>query len=148
MRSKQTVRTSRNHKRGSLSERNGVWMTRLMAERGPAGRSYVVPRRFHRWQVSIPCRYSWDSRFEDGSIANLSFGGALIRHSAAAPIERETLSLRLEIDDREVLLPARVIHRRWEMEGEEMIGYMGIAFDDPIPALRQKLLPAFRRYAA
>ena len=58
-----------------------------MEKESPKGLEDRDRRRFHRWDVSIPCNVEWEDTIIRGQIANLSEGGASITQVNAVPSE-------------------------------------------------------------
>ena len=109
-----------------------------MAKESPKGLEDRDRRRFHRWDVSIPCNVEWEDTIIRGQIANLSYGGASITQVNAVPSEGARVLLTFHTRVGGVKLKnkrvARVIYVILEAMEELIIGSIGsfrVEFEEP-----------------
>ncbi len=114
-----------------------------MAKESPKGLEDWDRRRFHRWEVSIPCTVEWEDTIIRGQIANLSYGGALITQVDVIPPEGARVLLTFQARVGGVRLKsklvARVVYVNLEAMEELIIGSFGVEFEEPPGQVKAKL---------
>ncbi len=117
------------------------------AKESPKGLEDRDRRRFHRWEVCIPCNVEWEDTIIRGQIANLSYGGALITQVDALPSEgaRVLLTFQTRVGGGRLKnkLVARVVYVILEAMEELIsgsIGSFGVEFEEPPEQMKGKLL--------
>ncbi len=114
-----------------------------IAKENPKGLEDRDRRRFHRWEVSIPCNVEWEDTIIRGQIVNLSNGGALITQVNALPSEGARVLLTFQARVGGVRLVARVVHVMLEVMEELIIGSIGsfgVEFEEPPEQMKGKFL--------
>ncbi len=109
----------------------------------------IERRKFQRWKTSIPCTLEWQGSSTSGRIADLSWGGALIKQADALPAKGASVVISFEINQKEVqlngTLAARILRtvQQFSEEGEG-VAWLGMYFEEPEEQVRAKLTPIFR----
>ncbi len=93
-------------------------------------------REFHRWDCSVPCRFSIGGHTFEGCIVNLSFNGARVQAEGAVPAVDARVVATLNPDSEGVQISARVIYATEES--------YGLLFEASREELVRKLMPYFR----
>ncbi|MEJ2076502.1 MAG: PilZ domain-containing protein [Acidobacteriota bacterium] len=93
-------------------------------------------RRFHRWDCSVPCRFSIAGHTFEGCVVNLSFNGAQVEAQGASPAVDARFVATLNPGSEDVQIPARVIYSTDEA--------YGLLFEASREELVRKLMPFFR----
>ena len=117
-----------------------------MAKESPKGLEDRDRRRFHRWEVSIPCTVEWEDTIIRGQIANLSYGGALITQVNAVPSEGARVLLTFQtrvggvrLKNKLVARVVYVILEAMEKSSIGSIGLFGVEFEEPPEQVKGKL---------
>ncbi len=116
-----------------------------IAKESPKGLEDRDRRRFHRWEVSIPCNVEWEDTIIRGQIANLSYGGALITQVNAVPSEGARVLLTFQARVGGVRLKNKLVARVVYviLEAKEVIigsiGSFGVEFEEPPEQVKTKL---------
>ncbi len=117
-----------------------------MVKESPKGLEDRDRRRFHRWDVSIPCTVEWEDTITRGQIANLSYGGASITQVNDVPSEGARVILTFQTRVGGVRLKnkrvARVVYVFLEAMEELIIGSIGsfrLKFEEPTEQVMGKL---------
>ena len=103
-------------------------------------------RRFERWETSIPCTVEWEGSSTKGRIANLSFGGALIKGVDATQPGGTGAIMGLEgmkegLRERGRMV-AKIIRtfQEFKEEGKGMV-WLGVQFEGPAEEIKSQLIP-------
>ncbi len=119
-----------------------------MAKESPLRLEDRDRRRFHRWEVSIPCTVEWGDMLIRGQIANLSYGGALITKVDAVPPVGALVVVRFQVEEEKMelegRLTSRVVHTAQEIIEGGQVGSFGVEFQETEEEVRSKLSPVFR----
>ena len=106
-------------------------------------------RRFERWETSIPCAVEWEGSSTTGRIANLSFGGALIKQVEVTPPKGTRATIRFEVQEQEIKLSGSLVAKilrtveEFKEEGKGMV-WLGVQFEGPEEEIKSKLTPVFK----
>ena len=106
-------------------------------------------RRFERWETSIPCAVEWEGSSTTGRIANLSFGGALIKQVEVTPPKGTRATIRFEVQKQKIKLSgsleAKILRtvEEFKEEGKGMV-WLGVRFEGPEEEIKSKLTPVFK----
>ncbi len=106
-------------------------------------------RRFKRWETSIPCAVEWEGSSTTGRIANLSFGGALIKQVDITPPKGTRATIRFEVQKHKIKLNGNLVAkilrtvREFKEEGKGMV-WLGVQFEGPEEEIKSKLNPVFQ----
>ncbi len=121
--------------------------TRSVAHRRPV--KTPERRRFERWETSIPCAVEWEGSSTTGRIANLSFGGALIKQVEVTPPKGTRATIRFEVQKQKIKLSgsleAKILRtvEEFKEEGKGMV-WLGVRFEGPEEEIKSKLTPVFK----
>ncbi len=103
-------------------------------------------RRFERWKTSIPCTVEWEGSSTKGRIANLSFGGALIKGVDATPPEGTRAIIGFEVKKEGLRLKGSLVAKiirtfqEFKEEGKGMV-WLGVQFEGPAEEIKSQLIP-------
>ncbi len=106
-------------------------------------------RRFERWETSIPCAVEWEGSSTTGRIANLSFGGALIKQVEVTPPKGTRATIRFEVQKQEIKLTGSLVAKilrtveEFKEEGKGMV-WLGVQFEGSEEEIKSKLIPVFQ----
>ncbi len=106
-------------------------------------------RKCECWETSIPCTLEWEGSSTSGRIANLSYGGALIKQVGALPAKGVPVVISFEIDKNEVqlngTLAARILRTVEQLSEEDKgMAWLGVYFEESREQVRSILTPVFQ----
>jgi DNA-binding LytR/AlgR family response regulator len=84
-------------------------------------------RNFPRKQVNLPCKIIWDGNIYKAHIYDLSEEGAFIKTSAL-PNDGASIHLIFDLEDKEIIQEAIVVHEGWYLAGDNNFIGFGIGF--------------------
>jgi hypothetical protein len=84
-------------------------------------------RKFPRKQVNIPCKITWDRDAYTAHIYDLSEEGAFIK-TAASPSDGASIHLKFDVEGKEIIQEAIVVHEGWYLSGDSNFIGFGIGF--------------------
>jgi hypothetical protein len=93
-------------------------------------------RRLNRWDLSVECRFLWESRINSARLTNLSYSGARISEVSVRPRPGTLLDVILVHEGNEIPLKSRVVYAKGVS--------LGLAFTEPRGSLMKKLSPILR----
>ncbi len=108
-------------------------------------RPFSTRRQYHRWRVSVPCRFEWQGQIRTGMLSELSFGGGRILFGDNVPDEGTVFTVKLTHGKHRFSLQAEVVYKWWDVHDSRHVGSMGVKWSEADHDRGRKLTTLFQR---